>query len=47
MNLAIGDAFNLGRKLALVANRQAHERLLDSYLDLHRRFFCEPPHPAA
>jgi 2-polyprenyl-6-methoxyphenol hydroxylase-like FAD-dependent oxidoreductase len=31
MNLAIGDAFNLGWKLALVANRQAHEQLLDSY----------------
>ncbi|MEV0382685.1 FAD-dependent monooxygenase [Nonomuraea sp. NPDC050643] len=31
MNLAIGDAFNLGWKLALVANEQAHGRLLDSY----------------
>ena len=31
MNLAIGDAFNLGWKLALVAHRQARERLLDSY----------------
>jgi 2-polyprenyl-6-methoxyphenol hydroxylase-like FAD-dependent oxidoreductase len=31
MNLAIGDAFNLGWKLALVANGQAHARLLDSY----------------
>ncbi|MFG1709791.1 FAD-dependent monooxygenase [Nonomuraea sp. M3C6] len=31
MNLAIGDAFNLGWKLALAANGQAHERLLDSY----------------
>jgi 2-polyprenyl-6-methoxyphenol hydroxylase-like FAD-dependent oxidoreductase len=31
MNLAIGDAFNLGWKLALVATRQAHEQLLDSY----------------
>ena len=31
MNLAIGDAFNLGWKLALVANGQAHDRLLDSY----------------
>jgi 2-polyprenyl-6-methoxyphenol hydroxylase-like FAD-dependent oxidoreductase len=31
MNLAIGDAFNLGWKLALVANGQAHEQLLDSY----------------
>jgi 2-polyprenyl-6-methoxyphenol hydroxylase-like FAD-dependent oxidoreductase len=31
MNLGIGDAFNLGWKLALVAKGQAHERLLDSY----------------
>jgi 2-polyprenyl-6-methoxyphenol hydroxylase-like FAD-dependent oxidoreductase len=31
MNLAIGDAFNLGWKLALVAKGQAHQRLLDSY----------------
>jgi 2-polyprenyl-6-methoxyphenol hydroxylase-like FAD-dependent oxidoreductase len=31
MNLAIGDAFNLGWKLALVANGEAHEQLLDSY----------------
>jgi len=31
MNLAIGDAFNLGWKLALVANGHAHDRLLDSY----------------
>jgi 2-polyprenyl-6-methoxyphenol hydroxylase-like FAD-dependent oxidoreductase len=31
MNLAIGDAFNLGWKLALVANGRAHARLLDSY----------------
>lgn len=31
MNLAIGDAFNLGWKLALVVKGQAHERLLDSY----------------
>ncbi len=31
MNLAIGDAFNLAWKLALVVNGQAHERLLDSY----------------
>ncbi|MEU7749326.1 FAD-dependent monooxygenase [Nonomuraea sp. NPDC049158] len=31
MNLAVGDAFNLGWKLALVARGQAHERLLDSY----------------
>jgi 2-polyprenyl-6-methoxyphenol hydroxylase-like FAD-dependent oxidoreductase len=31
MNLAIGDAFNLGWKLALVATRQAGEQLLDSY----------------
>jgi 2-polyprenyl-6-methoxyphenol hydroxylase-like FAD-dependent oxidoreductase len=31
MNLAIGDAFNLGWKLALVATGQAHEQLLDSY----------------
>ena len=31
MNLAIGDAFNLGWKLALVATWQAHEQLLDSY----------------
>jgi 2-polyprenyl-6-methoxyphenol hydroxylase-like FAD-dependent oxidoreductase len=31
MNLAIGDAFNLGWKLALVANGQAHPGLLDSY----------------
>jgi 2-polyprenyl-6-methoxyphenol hydroxylase-like FAD-dependent oxidoreductase len=31
MNLAIGDAFNLGWKLALVANGQAHQGLLDSY----------------
>lgn len=31
MNLAIGDGFNLGWKLALVANGQAHEELLDTY----------------
>jgi FAD binding domain len=31
MNLAMGDAFNLGWKLGLVATRQAHEQLLDSY----------------
>ena len=31
MNLAIGDAFNLGWKLALVARGQAREELLDSY----------------
>jgi 2-polyprenyl-6-methoxyphenol hydroxylase-like FAD-dependent oxidoreductase len=31
MNLAIGDGFNLGWKLALVATGQAHEQLLDSY----------------
>ncbi len=31
MNLAIGDAFNLGWKLALVANGQAYDGLLDSY----------------
>jgi 2-polyprenyl-6-methoxyphenol hydroxylase-like FAD-dependent oxidoreductase len=31
MNLAIGDAFNLGWKLAVVATGQAHEQLLDSY----------------
>lgn len=31
MNLAIGDAFNLGWKLALVATGQARPRLLDSY----------------
>jgi 2-polyprenyl-6-methoxyphenol hydroxylase-like FAD-dependent oxidoreductase len=31
MNLGIGDAFNLGWKLALVARKQAHQRLLDSY----------------
>jgi 2-polyprenyl-6-methoxyphenol hydroxylase-like FAD-dependent oxidoreductase len=31
MNLGIGDAFNLGWKLALVANGHADERLLDSY----------------
>jgi 2-polyprenyl-6-methoxyphenol hydroxylase-like FAD-dependent oxidoreductase len=31
MNLAIGDAFNLGWKLALVARGQARSALLDSY----------------
>jgi 2-polyprenyl-6-methoxyphenol hydroxylase-like FAD-dependent oxidoreductase len=31
MNLAIGDACNLGWKLAAVATGQAHEHLLDSY----------------
>lgn len=31
MNTAIGDAFNLGWKLALVVNKQAHPRLLESY----------------
>jgi 2-polyprenyl-6-methoxyphenol hydroxylase-like FAD-dependent oxidoreductase len=31
MNLAIGDAFNLGWKLALVARGHAHAELLDSY----------------
>jgi 2-polyprenyl-6-methoxyphenol hydroxylase-like FAD-dependent oxidoreductase len=31
MNLGIGDAYNLGWKLALVAKGQAHETLLDSY----------------
>jgi 2-polyprenyl-6-methoxyphenol hydroxylase-like FAD-dependent oxidoreductase len=31
MNLGIGDAVNLGWKLAMVANGEAHERLLDSY----------------
>lgn len=31
MNLAIGDAVNLGWKLALVANGHAHACLLDSY----------------
>jgi 2-polyprenyl-6-methoxyphenol hydroxylase-like FAD-dependent oxidoreductase len=31
MNLGIGDAFNLGWKLALVVTGQAHEQLLDSY----------------
>jgi 2-polyprenyl-6-methoxyphenol hydroxylase-like FAD-dependent oxidoreductase len=31
MNLGIGDAFNLGWKLALVARGEARERLLDSY----------------
>jgi 2-polyprenyl-6-methoxyphenol hydroxylase-like FAD-dependent oxidoreductase len=31
MNLGIGDAFNLGWKLALVAKGHADERLLDSY----------------
>jgi hypothetical protein len=31
MNLAIGDAFNLGWKLALVARGQARSELLDSY----------------
>jgi 2-polyprenyl-6-methoxyphenol hydroxylase-like FAD-dependent oxidoreductase len=31
MNLAIGDAFNLGWKLAVVTTGQAHEQLLDSY----------------
>jgi 2-polyprenyl-6-methoxyphenol hydroxylase-like FAD-dependent oxidoreductase len=31
MNLAIGDGFNLGWKLAVVATGQAHEQLLDSY----------------
>ena len=31
MNLGMGDAYNLGWKLAMVAKRQAHEKLLDSY----------------
>jgi FAD binding domain len=31
MNLGIGDAYNLGWKLALVAKGQARETLLDSY----------------
>jgi FAD binding domain len=31
MKLAIGDSFNLGWKLAVVAAGQAHEELLDSY----------------
>ncbi|HKA11783.1 MAG TPA: FAD-dependent monooxygenase [Candidatus Dormibacteraeota bacterium] len=31
MNLGIGDAFNLGWKMSLVARGLAHERLLDSY----------------
>ncbi|AYY13978.1 hypothetical protein EF847_15995 [Actinobacteria bacterium YIM 96077] len=31
MNLGLGDGFNLGWKLALVATGQAHETLLDSY----------------
>ena len=31
MNLAIGDAFNLGWKLGLVANGEARESLIDSY----------------
>ena len=31
MNLGIGDAFNLGWKLAFVAKGLAHQRLLDSY----------------
>ena len=31
MNTGIGDAFNLGWKLALVVKGQAHESLLDSY----------------
>jgi 2-polyprenyl-6-methoxyphenol hydroxylase-like FAD-dependent oxidoreductase len=31
MNTGIGDAYNLGWKLALVATGQAHETLLDSY----------------
>jgi len=31
MNTGIGDAYNLGWKLALVAKGQAHETLLDSY----------------
>ena len=31
MNLAIGDAFNLGWERAVVAAGQAHEELLDSY----------------
>ncbi|TMR92757.1 FAD-dependent monooxygenase [Nonomuraea basaltis] len=31
MNLGIGDAFNLGWKLAMVARGEAGERLLDSY----------------
>jgi 2-polyprenyl-6-methoxyphenol hydroxylase-like FAD-dependent oxidoreductase len=31
MNLAIGDGFNLGWKLAMVATGQAHEQLLDAY----------------
>jgi 2-polyprenyl-6-methoxyphenol hydroxylase-like FAD-dependent oxidoreductase len=31
MNTGIGDAYNLGWKLALVANGLAHESLLDSY----------------
>lgn len=31
MNTGIGDAFNLGWKLALVVNKQAHPSLLESY----------------
>jgi 2-polyprenyl-6-methoxyphenol hydroxylase-like FAD-dependent oxidoreductase len=31
MNLGMGDAFNLGWKLSLVANGKARERLLDTY----------------
>jgi 2-polyprenyl-6-methoxyphenol hydroxylase-like FAD-dependent oxidoreductase len=31
MNLAIGEAFNLGWKLAVVATQQAREQLLDSH----------------
>src|SRR5690348_229152 len=31
MNTGIGDAFNLGWKLALVVNKQALPRLLESY----------------
>ncbi|MEM8529421.1 MAG: FAD-dependent monooxygenase [Chloroflexota bacterium] len=36
MNLAIGDAFNLGWKLALVLRNEVHEEVLDSY-EIERR----------
>ena len=36
MNLGIGDAFNLGWKLALVLHNEAREEVLDSY-DVERR----------
>jgi 2-polyprenyl-6-methoxyphenol hydroxylase-like FAD-dependent oxidoreductase len=40
MNTGIGDAFNLGWKLAEVLNGRAHHSLLDSY-DPERRTFAE------